>query len=316
MRVLITGIGGFAGSHLAQYALCEHAEVGGTIRPGGSTDNIAHLMPSLRLFDCDMTDKEAVERTLSEFRPDRIYHLAAQSSVYQSWSSPLETIMNNIAGEIHLLEAVKKHCPTSRVLIVCSSEEYGLVEPKELPVKEACPLRPASPYAVSKVTQDLIGYQYYKSHRLHIVRTRPFHHTGPRRGSGFVTTDFCRQIVEMERGKRESVLKVGNLDAIRDFSDVRDVVRGYWAALERGDAGEVYNISSGTGHSIREMLNILLSMSDVPVTVQIDPALLRPADIPAMVGDYGKLRLKTGWEPEIPLRQTLSDLLEEFRRKL
>ncbi|MFX3635412.1 MAG: GDP-mannose 4,6-dehydratase [Candidatus Pristimantibacillus sp.] len=314
--MLITGIGGFAGSHLAEFALNEQAEVAGTVRPHGSTGNISHLLSDLKLFECDMTDKEAVERVVSAFLPDRIYHLAAQSNVHLSWSAPLDTLMNNIAGEIHLLEAVKTICPSCRVLIAGSSEEYGAVDIEDLPVKETSPLRPMNPYAVSKVTQDVIGYQYYKSHRLHIVRTRSFHHTGPRRGKGFVTTDFCKQIVEIEQGKREPILHVGYLEAIRDFSDVRDVVRGYWMALENGDAGEAYNISTGIGYSIRGMLDILLEMTTVPVTIKVNSTLLRPVDVPAMIGDYGKLNRQTGWTPTISLKQTLADLLEEHRRLL
>lgn len=315
MKALITGIAGFAGSHLAEYLLGIGIEVSGIVRPGGRLDNISHLLGSLTLFPADVNDQESVERAIMQSAPDYLFHLAAQSDVHRSWKEPLATMLNNVAGQIHLLEAIRLHRPGCRVLIACSSEEYGAVAPADVPIRESQPLRPVNPYAVSKTAQDLFGYQYYKGYGLHVVRIRTFHHTGPRRGDGFVTASFAKQIADIEKGRQPPVLLVGNLDAERDFSDVRDVVRGYWLALEKGTAGEDYNIASGKGYTIRQMLELLLDMTEADIEIRQDPARLRPADVPSIVGDYAKIYRATGWKPEIPFRQTLADLLNEWRSK-
>lgn len=315
MRALVTGIAGFAGSHLAEHLLGCNMEVAGIVRPGTPPDNIGHLLADLTLIPCDLNDPQTVERAVAMWRPDLIFHLAAQSSVQLSWSSPVETIIGNAAGQIHLLDAVYRHCPYSRVLIAGSSEEYGMLQADAIPVQENHPLQPLSPYAISKVVQDMVGYQYFRTYGLHIVRMRPFHHTGPRRGTGFVTSDFAKQIADIEKGKQPALLRVGNLDAVRDFTDVRDVVRGYVLALEKGAPGEVYNIASGQGCAIRRMLEMLLDMTDIPIQVMQDPSRIRPADIPVVIGDYSKLHRQTGWQPEIPFERTLADLLQEFRSK-
>jgi GDP-4-dehydro-6-deoxy-D-mannose reductase len=199
------------------------------------------------------------------------------------------------------------------VLVVGSAEEYGMVEPQDLPVRETSPLRPNSPYAVSKVAQGYLALQYALSHQMGIVRTRTFHHTGPGRGEAFAESSFARQLVEIERGRRSAVLDVGNLEAVRDFADVRDVVRAYWLLLDRGGAGEVYNVCSGQGVRIRDLLHTLIEASGIEAEVRVDPARLRPSDIPALVGDPRKLQQATGWEPRIPLARTLADLLQYWR---
>jgi GDP-4-dehydro-6-deoxy-D-mannose reductase len=205
----------------------------------------------------------------------------------------------------------------ARFLVIGSSEEYGLVYPDELPVRETNPLRPLSPYAVSKVTQDLLGYQYWKSYGLDIVRTRAFHHTGPRRGDAFSTSSFAKQIAEVEAGLREPVIHVGDLNPTRDFSDVRDIVRGYWALLERGTAGEVYNLCSGVDWSIERMLNFLIAHSKLErIEIRSDPARLRPSDVPVLRGSADKIREAVGWTPSIPLEQTLLDLLDYWRQQI
>jgi GDP-4-dehydro-6-deoxy-D-mannose reductase len=200
-----------------------------------------------------------------------------------------------------------------KIQIACSSEEYGHVEPHEVPIKETNPLRPLSPYAVSKVAQDYLGYQYYKSYGLHVIPTRTFNHTGPRRGENFVTSNFSKQIAEIEKGKKPPVLYVGNLSAKRDFTDVRDVVRAYWLALEKGEPGETYNIASGFCVTIKEMLDLLLSFSQVDIEVKEDPSRLRPSDVGILLGDYDKFHQKTGWKPEIPFEKTMEDLLNYWR---
>lgn len=317
MRVLITGVTGFVGSHLADYLVGRgDVEVYGTHRWRSRMDNVEHLRGRLRLVECDLRDAAATRRMLAQVRPDRVFHLAAQSYVPTSWLIPAETLAINVTCQINLFEATRDLELPARFQIAGSSEEYGLVKPDETPVREENPLRPLSPYAVSKVAQDLLAYQYWQSYRLHAVRTRGFNHTGPRRGEVFVTSNFARQIVEIEKGRREPVVWVGNLDALRDFTDVRDMVRGYWLALEHGAPGEVYNLCSGRGHTIRQVLEILLGLAHVKVDVREDPARKRPSDVGLLVGDCSKFRQITGWEPTISFEVTLKDLLEYWRQRV
>ena len=317
MRALITGITGFVGSHLADYLLARgDVELFGIKRWRSRTENIDHLQGRITLFDGDVRDPGSIRRILAEVRPERIFHLAAQSFVSTSWEIPAETLANNIQGQVNLFEAVRELSPTSRIHIAGSSEEYGLVAPEELPIVETTPLRPLSPYAVSKVAQDLLAYQYWMSYQLPVVRTRGFNHSGPRRGDVFVTSNFARQIAEVERGRREPIVWVGNLAAVRDFTDVRDMVRAYWLALERGSLGEVYNVCSGRGYAVREILDLLLGMTSLSIEVREDPRRLRPSDVPALVGDCKKFKQVTGWEPTIPFEVTLKDLLEYWRDRV
>ena len=201
----------------------------------------------------------------------------------------------------------------TRIHIAGSSEEYGMVHADEIPIKETNPLRPLSPYAVSKVAQDMLAYQYYQSYAIDVVRTRAFNHEGPRRGSVFVTSNFCRQVAEIEKGKREPVIHVGNLESKRDFTDVRDVVRAYWLALEKGKPGEVYNIGCGRCWEIKEMLNLILSMTDKVIEVRPDPKRMRPSDVPILLSDSTRFARETGWKPEIPFEKTIRDLLDYWR---
>lgn len=317
MRVLITGITGFAGSHLAEYCLGRgDAEVFGTARWRSRMDNVEGIVDDVVLLDCDLKDSVAVRHCLSEVRPDYIFHLAAQSFVPTSWKAPVETMTTNVVGQINIFEAMRELKLESRVQLACSSEEYGMVYEDEIPIKETNPLRPLSPYGVSKVAQDLLGYQYHQSYGLHTVRTRGFNHTGPRRGDVFVSSNFSRQIAMVEKGKQEPVLRVGNLEARRDFTDVRDMIRGYWVALEKGEPGEVYNIGSGTDVTIRHMLDILLGFSEIEIEVRQDPERMRPSDVEVLRADNSKFRRLTGWKPEIPLEKTLEDLLDYWRERV
>ncbi len=313
--ILITGITGFAGSHLADLVLAEHpgVEVFGTYRWRSRRENIEHLEGKIRLVEADLGDATAMKRALEVSRPDAIFHLAAQSFVPTSWHSPAETFHVNVTGQIHLFEAIRALGIDPVVQIACSSEEYGLVLPNETPIREDNPLRPLSPYAVSKVSQDYLGYQYFKSYGLRAVRTRGFNHEGPRRGEVFVMSNFARQIAAIEAGAQAPVIRVGNLDSVRDFTDVRDMVRAYWLAAEKGEPGEVYNIASGRGITIRAMLDQLLALSRVSVQVETDPDRLRPSDVEVLLGDASKFRAATGWEPKIPLEKTLADTLEYWR---
>ena len=316
MRVLITGLTGFVGSHLAEYALSKGAEVYGSIKWRSKTDNIDHLTGQLKLIECDLKDPSSLNMLVRESDPDMIFHLAAQSFVPTSWHAPGETLSNNILCEVNLFEAIRAHGTNPMVMVAGSSEEYGLVKEGELPISETSPLRPLSPYAVSKVTQDLLGYQYHQSYGLNIIRTRAFNHTGPRRGDVFVESNFAKQIAQIETGKAEPVVYVGNLEAQRDFTDVRDIVKGYWLALEKGQPGEVYNLCSGSMWSIQQVLDHLLSISSAKITVKQDPARMRPSDVPWLCGDWSLFKKQTGWAPEIPFEQTLRDLLDYWRAKL
>ncbi|MBN2054250.1 GDP-mannose 4,6-dehydratase [bacterium] len=318
MRVLITGITGFAGSHLADYILKEHKdqEVYGIYRWRSRTENIEHNRDRMAIIECDLRDAASVERVLGVILPDKIFHLAAQSFVPSSWKAPSEAVVTNVIGQINIFEAVRQLKINPWIQIACSSEEYGMVYPEEVPIKETNPLRPLSPYAVSKVGQDFLGYQYAMSYGLRVVRTRGFNHTGPRRGDVFVCSDFAKQIVEIERGKRTPVMQVGNLEARRDFTDVRDMVRGYWLALEHCEASEVYNICSETCYTIQQVLDMLLARTNASIRVEQDPARLRPSDVPVLLGDATKFRKATGWKPEIPFEQTLDDILAYWRTRI
>lgn len=318
MRALITGITGFAGSHLAEYLLADHPEVEvfGTYRWRSRRENIEHLDDRVTMLEADMRDYSSLHTLLGEVRPDYIFHLAAQSFVPSSWRAPAETLSTNITGQTHLFEAVRSLELDPVIQIACSSEEYGLVHPDETPIKETNPLRPLSPYAVSKVAQDFMGYQYFQSYGLKVIRTRAFNHTGPRRGDVFVTSNFAKQVASIEAGLQEPVIHVGNLDAIRDFTDVRDTVRAYWLGVLKGKPGEVYNIATGNGIHIHEMLDMLLAMSTVEVEVREDPDRMRPSDVEILIGDSSRFRADTGWEPRIPFEQTLADVLAYWRDRL
>ena len=315
MRALITGINGFAGSHLAELLLSEGYEVFGLIRRRADLTNIQHILKQLTLVEGDLTDRSSLLQLLKSSKPDLIFHLAAQSFVPTSWRLPVETFNTNVLGEINLFEAIRELGLEPRIQVAGSSEEYGLVYEDEIPIKETNPLRPLSPYAVSKVAQDLLGYQYYKSYGMRIVRTRAFNHTGPRRGAEFVVSNFAKQIAEIEKKKRPPVLKVGNLKAVRDFTDVRDTVKAYLSVVLKGKDGEVYNIASGRGVAIETVLKTLLELSPTEIKVEVDPERLRPSDVPILIGDYSKVKEETGWSPTIPFKKTLEDVLEFWRER-
>lgn len=325
MKVLITGVTGFVGSHLADYLL-EHepdVQIYGIKRWRSKTENIEHLVDKIKYFDCDIKDAHNVYEVIDEIRPDKIFHLAAQSFVPASWEAPVETLVLNITGQSNIFEAVKKIKSKEKgydpvILIAGSSEEYGMVYSNEVPIKESNPLRPLSPYAVSKVCQDLMGYQYWHSYKIKAIRSRAFNHSGPRRGEVFVDSNFAQQIARIEKGKQAPVIKVGNLEAQRDFTDVRDVVRAYWVATEKCQPGEEYNICSGQTYTIQAVLNKLLSLStNQNIKVEQDPARMRPSDVPILSGDNSKFCEVTGWEPKINyLDQTLEDLLNYWRDRV
>ncbi len=317
MKILITGVSGFVGSHLAEHLLTQGKhEIFGSIKWRSDRKNILHIQDKLKLCECDIRDAFAMNTLISDIKPDWIFHLAAQSYVPFSWRAPQETLTTNIIGEVNLFEAVRQAGIDPLIHIAGSSEEYGMVYSEEIPIKESNPLRPLSPYGVSKVAQDLLGFQYFKSYGLKIVRTRAFNHTGPRRGVVFATSNFAKQIIEIKEGKRKPVMYVGNLEAVRDFLDVRDVARAYALALEKGTPGEVYVIASGKGTKIQEMLEKLIAIAQIEVEIRKDPERLRPSDVELLIGSSEKFQKATGWKPEIPFDKTLKDLLDFWQQQI
>jgi len=313
MKVLITGITGFVGSHLAEYLLSKDVEVWGTKRWRSKLDNIATIVNGLNLIDCDIKDSSSVDYIIKQIKPDKIFHLAAQSYVPTSWNAPAETLSTNIMGQLNILEACRRAVINPVIQIACSSEEYGLVKPNEVPISELNYLRPLSPYGVSKVGQDLLGYQYAQSYGMNIIRTRAFNHTGPRRGDVFVESNFAKQIAMIEKKKQEPIIYVGNLEAQRDYTDVRDMVNAYWLATEKCEPGEVYNICSGKTWTIKSVLDLLLSYTTEEVTIEQDSKRLRPSDVEILLGNNVKFMQATNWQPVIKFEQTLLDLLNYWR---
>ena len=319
-KILITGITGFVGSHLADYILenFPHVQIFGLARWRSPTDNIRHILNKITLQFGDLLDSSSLKTILSKHKPDVIFHLAAQSYVPFSFSSPMTTLSTNVIGTCNLLEAVKELKLSSEydpIIHICSSSEvYGQVKEEEVPITEDVPLRPASPYAVSKVGEDMLGYQYWLSWKIKTLRTRMFTHTGPRRGDVFVVSSFAKQIASIEAGLVPPVVKVGNLESVRTFTDVRDAVRAYWLLVTKCTPGEVYNIGGVETMKIGEMLNILLGLSSVKkIKIEVDPNRLRPSDVTLQIPSTEKFYKETGWKPEIKFEQTLQDTLNYWR---
>ncbi len=316
MRVLITGATGFVGTHLRRFFLeATEWEIVGTAFPEvPPSEEDAGLRARERLVGLDLRDAEATRDLLSDVQPAYIVHLAAQSHVPTAYKDPWGTLENNIRGQLNLLEACVDLDCRPRCLVIGSGEEYGRADRDELPLREDHPLRPENPYSVSKVAQDVMGYQYYISYDLPVLRVRPFNHVGPGQSPRFVLPAFASQIARIEAGEMEPVLQVGNLTPARDFTDVRDVVRAYHRVLLEGRPGEVYNVASGQAHTIQALVDQLISLAKVDVEVRKDADRYRPADIPIIYGSSDKLRDHTEWTPEIPLAQTISDVLDEWRQ--
>lgn len=307
-KAFVTGINGFAGTHLNNLLLQKGYEVTGTIKP---TNN---FVSDPNLLQVDIQDFEGLKSAIEKVSPDVIFHLAALTSPGLSFKNPSATLTNNISGQLNVLEAVKQlNLANTKVLVVSSAEVYGDASENDLPLSESAPLKPLSPYAVSKVSQDFLGYQYFRSQNVKTIIVRPFNNIGPNQGEIFVIPSFAKQIAEIENGKKEKILKVGNLDSRRDFTDVRDVVRAYEVLMISGEPGQVYNIGSGKSHKIKEVLDIFLSLTKANIVVEKDPSLFRPGDIPELRCDYGKLHHATGWKPEIQLETTLKDTLDYWR---
>lgn len=311
VRVLVTGGHGFIGRWLAPHLARQGHEV-------WLTYHRVPPLPELRVegaagsLGVDVRDPEALEECLRQVRPDRIYHLAAQSFPAVSWQKPAETLDTNVLGTSHLFEAHRKAGLHARILVACSSAEYGIVRPDEVPTKETHPLRPLHPYGVSKVGQDLLAYQEHRTHGTHAVRVRIFNTTGPGKTND-VCADFTQRAVEVELGLRGKVIPVGNLEPKRSFCDVRDMVGALEAALEKGQPGEVYNAGSSEVHQVKDILDLALGLTRGGARAEVDKALLRPTDEPIILGDHTKLKQATGWAPRVPFRQTMQDMVEHWR---
>ncbi len=313
-KVLITGASGFVGGWLAKHLVSlGNSEIYGTFLTEESKEKSV-VKNDITFFQADLNRKEVVGNLIEQVRPDEIYHLAAMASVGSSFKDPIGVFHNNIDSEIFLLEALKDaKLLDTRVLIVGSAEEYGSVRKEELPIDESTQLRPSSPYAVSKMAQDYLGLQYSISYKIPIIRVRPFNHIGPGQGLGFVVADFAHQIADIEKGRQDSVISVGNLEARRDFTDVRDMVKAYGLILEKGIIGEVYNIGSGTSTKISDILDTLIGMASLAIERKIDPTKIRPSDVPEIICNNTKIKNLTNWHPTISLETTLKDTLDYWR---
>ena len=316
MKALITGVTGFVGSHLAELLLEKDVEVFGTRRWRSPLNNVNHIKDKINFINCELRDSKSTYDAINEVKPDVIYHLAAQSFVPASFELPTDTIMVNVIGTVNLLEAIRKSKIDPIIHVCSSSEVYGDVKKEEVPIKETNPLRPSSPYGVSKAAEDLLGQQYHQSYGLKTLITRMFTHTGPRRGQVFVVSAFAKQIAEIEKNTKKPILYAGNLDSIRTFADVRDAVKAYWLLTKKCKPGEVYNIGGKRTMTIREMLDMLLSMTDKKIKVEIDKKLLRPSDVTLQIPCIEKFVNATGWEPEIPFEKTLKDTLDYWRQEV
>ncbi len=313
-RAFVTGIGGFAGGHLAEALLRANTVVDGTIRPGTASSRIVRLPPGVTLHPCDVRSADDLAEAVRKAKPDVVYHLAATTSVSEGETDPVRTMEVNLTGTLHLLEAIRTESPGALLTHISSSEVYGIVESGENPIGEERTRAPVHVYGLSKLlSEELVGY-YRRRHGLPAIILRPFNHIGPGQSDRFVCASFAKQLVFIEKGMTTPVLHVGNLDPVRDFTDVRDMVEAYRLAAERCDPGSVLNVASGRGTSIQHLLSELRSLIDVPIEVRQDPDRGRKTEIPVLVGDATSLTARTGWRRRFELRHTLSDTIDYWRR--
>ncbi len=314
MRALITGAAGFVGGHLADVIqIGTDWQIWGTIL---GVEDPRSVPADVSILKVDLRDPDQIRAAIEQAQPDFIFHLAGQAYVPQSWNDPWDTYETNIRSQLNLLQAVSAIGLKPKIMVVGSNEEYGWVSESDLPIDEDTPLRPNSPYSVSKIAQDFMGLQYFLDRDLPVVRVRPFNHIGPRQNERFVAPSFAKQIVEIERGLMPPVLKLGYMLARRDFTDVRDMCRAYVLVVQKGEPGEVYNIGSGQARSVRELLDIMLAHSSIKVTEEYDPSKMRPSDVPVSYCDPTKFKQHTGWEPRITFEQTVLDVLNDWRKRI
>lgn len=314
-KVLITGSTGFAGLHLLRYLdTLGNYELFGTYLTEGSLNNVADFSQKINFEKIDLSLQDKVEEMIAKIKPDYIFHLAALASSSKSFDNPKQTLVSNIETELNILEGVRKaDLSGTKILIVSSAEIYGKVNKENNPLNEEAPFNPTSSYAVSKIAQDFLGLQYFLTYNLKTIRVRPFNHIGPAQSQGFVVADFAKKIAQIENGEIEPILKVGNLETHRDFTDVRDMVRAYLLLIEKGEPGEVYNIGSGISYKISDILEKLILLSKAKIEVKVDKSLLRPVDNQELICDYSKMKRITNWKPEITIEKTLKDTLDYFR---
>lgn len=313
MRAFITGVTGFAGSHLAENLLAHGIEVAGTTLRGESRHNIRAVADQVKIVQASLEDTAILKKFLADYRPDWVFHLAALAAVGPSFSRPMETLEVNLMGTARLYETLRGCKSTKKIVFVSSADIYGPLPPEKMPIKPDYPLRPVSPYGASKAAADILSYQYYRAYGLPVVRVRAFNHTGPRQATGYVIPDFCSQIAKIERGRKRGVIKVGDLSAKRDLADVRDIVEGYRLAAKRGAVGEAYILASGKADRIRNYLELLTKMANAEITVRVDQALIRPVEVPLLVGNITKAKKELGFRPRYRIEQTLLDTLEYWR---
>ncbi|WP_129628963.1 GDP-mannose 4,6-dehydratase [Candidatus Oscillochloris fontis] len=317
MRVFITGITGPVGSFLADHLLTiPGLELHVFKRWRSDPRPIEHLIGRVTIHEGDLEDAFAVDTAVQAAAPDRVFHLAAQSYPSASWQAPVLTMRANVEGTLNLLEALRRHAPQARIHLAGTSAQYGTVRPDEVPIREDHPMRPGSPYGVSKVAMELTGLQYHDNFGMHVLVTRSFNHVGPRQGDRCSIQTFCRQMAEIEAGRQPPVMLVGNLEPRRDFTHTRDVARALWLLLEHGTPGEVYNLCSGRTTRIGDIVDLVVARGRVPVEVRQDPARLRPSDEPILQGDNSKLRAATGWEPIIGMEEIVEEVLDYWRAQL
>lgn len=316
MKVLITGASGFVGHHLAAYLTSEGGySLYGTTYGDDPSSTLTQQLSAI--YQLDIRDAGAVLEMLREVQPDLIVHLAAQSHVPTAFRNPWGTLDTNIRGTLNILEAMKSlELHDTSMVNVISSAIYGVVQPDDLPINERQPFNPGDPYAVSKITQDSLGIQYANAYNLKVMQARAFNHTGPGQRASFAIPSFAMQIARIEQGLAPPVLKVGNLAPERDYTDVRDMVRAYVMIGLRGKPGEAYNVASGVAKSMATYVDYLLQIATVDIRIEVDEDRLRPIDLPCLSGDSTKLRQHTGWEPQIPIKQTLRDVLERSRQQV
>lgn len=321
-KVLITGITGFVGSHLADYMLTmPDIELHGTRRWHLSRmDHVEHIIEKIIWHDCNILDATSVRKLIADLKPDIVFHMASESFVSPSWDNPREYMDTNYLGTVNFLDAIREHSPSTVFHIPGSGEEYGDISEDELPINPLTVLRPVNPYAVTKIAQDLIGYVYYRSYGINVIRTRTFNHEGPRREKVFGIPWYAYQIARIEKGKQEKIVKTGEIDDKRNFTHVKDIVRAYWLAVTKCKPGELYLVGSDEEDKIftfREALEKLISMSSVNgISYEEDPQYVRPTKVPYLISDTTKFREMTGWRPEIDFETILSETLDYWRARV
>ena len=321
MRFLITGLSGFVGRHLAALLLARGDEVYGTVHRPTSREQLRDLaarFAALRdecVYTVDVADRQAMTDIVASVQPDGVLHLAGVTSVGESHADPAAAVRTNVLGSLSVFSAVRERRPSCRVLAIGSADAYGLVGSEDLPVRETCHFQPLSPYGASKAAMDLIAYQWVRAYQVDIVRMRPFNHTGAGQRAGFVCPDFARQLVAIERGQQAPTIFVGNTEVVRDFSDVRDIAAAYVAAWTHGQSGAAYNVCSGVGRSIREVLDSLIDIAAIRVDISVAADRVRQSDVPIVIGSAEKLQAATGWTPRHEWRETLATVLADWRHK-